>query len=192
MATDTGIIYRKSTEEDLQSIAEFRKTNFAYNPSVRSCEADYYYWKCYQNPVQKGEIWLAETNNEIVAMKSVIPKEMLIRGEVVKVAEMGDSFTRPDYQRRGIFTELSKISRQSIIDKGIRLIYNTPTKATSLPGYLNKLDHVRIPVTLQSMVKPISSSINIAFSIPGNSIMRLFIPPAIALSRFRFNIATKR
>ena len=68
---------------------------------------------------------------------------------------MGDSFTRPDYQRRGIFTRLSKAARESIIDKGVSLIYNTPNKDISLPGYIKKVNHMLVPIELRALVKPL-------------------------------------
>ena len=171
-----GITFRLFKEEDLQRISEFRKRFFPYNSSTRSYEPEYYRWKCYKNPVPQGEMWLAEDGDTLVGIKSITPKRIKILETVVNGAEMGDSFTHPDYQRRGIFTELSKAARESIINKGINLIYNTPNKETSLPGYIKKLDHVPVPIQLRRLIKPLNAKHLLKKKLPFSSFAPVLSP----------------
>lgn len=147
-----GLTFRESGKEDLARISKFWKQFFLGDSSTRSHEPEYYEWKCYQNPFQQGEMWLAEDGDMLVAMKSMTPKRMKILGEVVVGAETGDTFTHPDYQRRGIFTNLFKVAGESGIDGRMSFIYGTPNK-NSLPGYVHKLNYAQIPINLRNLVK---------------------------------------
>lgn len=171
---------RRATSEDFPRISEFRKSLFAHN-LTRSHEAEYYEWKCSKNPLQQGQMWLAEDGDSLVAIKNVTPKAMKVLGVVIKAGEMGDSFTHPNYQRQGIFTTLSKVAREAALNEGISLIYNTPNKRTSMPAYIRKLNHVPAPVTVRDLVLPLDSKqlltrkLGIAqFAVPLSAIMGTF------------------
>lgn len=146
--------FRRAKKQDLTRISEFRKGFFEYNSAKRSCEPEYYEWKCHKNPILPGEMWLAEDGDAVVGIKSMTPKRMKVLGKVVVGAETGDTFTHPDYQRRGIFTNLFKAARKSGLDGRMGFIYGTPNK-NSLPGYVRKLDYAQIPIKLRSLVKPL-------------------------------------
>ncbi len=185
------LTFRKAKREDLPRISEFRKTFFKYNPLMRSYEPEYYEWKCYKNPILPGEMWLAEDGDKIVAIKNVTPKMMKALGNITTVAEMGDTFTHPDYQRRGIFTTLSKAARESIINKGISLIYNIPNKDTSLPGYIKKLNHVPVPIKLRSLVHIINSKQPLKARLRSRLLASAFSPVIDTVSRAIFRIGMR-
>lgn len=149
-----GLTFRRAQKEDLPRISKFRKTLFEYDPLCRSCEPEYYEWKCYKNPVLQGEVWIAEDGNTLVGMKSMTPKKIKILDKVVIGAETGDTFTHPDYQRRGIFTNLFRHAKEIGLDREIGFIYGTPNQ-NSLPGYILKLNYAQIPIELRSLVKPL-------------------------------------
>jgi len=150
-----GLTFRRAKKEDLPRISEFRKAFFEYNPS-RSCEPEYYEWKCYKNPILPGEMWLAEDGNTLVGIKSMTPKRIKILAAVVDGAETGDTFTHPDYQRRGIFTRLFKAAKECGLDARIDFIYGLPNEI-SLLGYERKLDYAQVPIKLHTLVKPLKS-----------------------------------
>src|SRR4030042_523775 len=141
----------QAAREDLPRMAEFSKAFFEHNPSTRSHEAEYYDWKCYHNPVRDGEMWLAEDGNVLVGIKSMTPKRIQIFAQAVAGAETGDTFTRPDYQRRGIFTGLFKAAKEYGLDARIPFIYGLPNQ-TSLLGYERKLDYGEVPVKLYNLI----------------------------------------
>lgn len=146
--------FRKAQKKDLPRISEFRKAYFEHNPTIRSHEPEYYEWKCFKNPVAIGEMWLAEDNSMLVGTKSMAPKRMKILGKILDAAEIGDAYTRPDYQRQGIFTTLHKAARDRVLDSGISLIYGTPNQ-NALPGYEKKLDYAQVPIKLRALAKPL-------------------------------------
>lgn len=147
------ITYRKADRQDMPKVSEFRKKYFEHNP-FRSCEQKYYEWKCYDNPFQPGDIWLAEIGDVIVGMRAMTPRRIKISGEVIDAVEMGDGFTHPDYQRRGIFTGITEAVKKSILDRGISIIYGSPNK-NSLPG-MQKMSYTQVPITLRSLAKPLN------------------------------------
>ena len=149
------LTYRKFTEKDLVKISEFRKSNFRYNSSLRSYEPEYYSWKCCQNPVLPGEMWLAEDGDKIVGIRNLTPKRMKVLEKVVNAAEVGDNFVHPDYQRRGIATKLIVAIRESMLGKGISLIYGVPGRITSIAEYMKKMNYAPVPIKLRTLVKPL-------------------------------------
>ncbi len=152
-----GLTFRKFRRDDLPRIAEFRKTFFPYNPSLRSHEPEYYEWKCARNPILPGEMWLAEDGETLVGMKGMTPKRIKILGAAVDGAETGDTFTRPDYQRRGIFTGLFKDAIEKHgVETRVRFIYGLPNR-NSLPGYERKLNYAQVPIRLYNLLKPLNS-----------------------------------
>lgn len=150
-----GLTFRKFEEQDLPRISDFRKSFFSYNPGVRCYEPQYYRWKCYKNPLQQGEMWLAEDKNIIVGLYNITPKRMKILGTVVSGAEVGDAFTRADYQRRGILTELGTAARDSGLNKGISFIYGVPNEE-SRPGHVKNLGYRQVPIKIHNLIKPVN------------------------------------
>ena len=147
-----GLTFRESGKEDLARISEFRKKFFPDDSSTRSHEPEYYEWKCYQNPFQQGELWLAEDGDEIVGSYGITPKRMRILGAIAGGTEVGDSFTRPDYQRRGILTRLAKATIARALERGMPFIYALPNQS-ALPAYEKKLDYAAVPIKLRNLVK---------------------------------------
>lgn len=94
--------------------------------------------------------------------------------KIVTGAQIGDTFTHPDYQRRGIFTNLLKATDKDSLVRKMDFIYGAPNE-NALPVYERSLDYKRIPVMLRSMVKPL---------FPGNFLKAKlrFAPLAAALS----------
>ncbi len=166
------LTYRKFTEKDLVRISEFRKSYFRYNSSIRSYEPEYYGWKCYGNPFLLGEMWLAEDGDIIVGIRNITPKRMKVLGTLVNAGEIGDNFVHPDYQRRGIATKLAEYIRESMLEKGVSLIYGIPGRITSLPGYMKKMNYLPLPIGLRELVKPLNMKQLLE--------KRLHIPPPLA------------
>lgn len=189
-----GLVFRRFQKDDLPRISEFRKSFYSDTSLIRRHEPEYYEWKFCENPLQQGDMWLAEDGNILVGTKGIVPKRMKILGKIVTGAEMGDSFTHPGYQRRGIFTILSKTVRERALNKGIDFIYNTPDEKTSLPGYIKKLNHAPVPIRLRLLVKPLRSKQlfkrKIPFSPLASTLSPILSPIMDIASRVTFKVAT--
>lgn len=149
---------RVFAEDDFDKASALRKIFLDPNTSSirRSCEPEYYRWKILKNPLQQGIFHVAEDNGKVVGMTTVTPKRLRIFGRSVLGAEIGDTFTHPDYQRQGIFSTLVNLSRGEALQKGMAFIYGTPND-NSLPGYEKKLDFLQIPSPrVHSLVRPLN------------------------------------
>ena len=185
-----GLLFKKAGKEDLPRISEFRKGFFQAHEAGRSCEPEYYEWKCCRNPFQEGEIWLAEEGNRVVGMKTMTPKPMKILGTMVNAAETGDTFAHPDCQRRGIFTGLFQAAKEGGLDPHLSFIYGLPSKI-SLQGYERKLDYAQIPVKLRSMVKPVRSKQILKRKLRFSFVAAIVSPLLDIASRAMFRMGTR-
>jgi GNAT superfamily N-acetyltransferase len=104
----------------------------------RSHSGAYYSWKLRDNPAGPGFVSLAVDGERIVGTTTVTRKHLYHRGRPMLAAEIGDTFTDPEYQRQGIFTALVKATRDRATAAGIEVIYGTPNP-NSLPGYEKNL-----------------------------------------------------
>ncbi len=147
-----SIMYRQALREDMPAVSEFLKRFFEPDSSIRSHELEYYDWKCYRNPVQTGEVWLAYDGSALVGVKSITPKRIKALDVVVAGGETGDTFVHPDYQRKGILTTMFQRAREHGLEGRLNLIYGTPGR-NSLPVYEVKLNYGQAPVRLHALTK---------------------------------------
>ena len=132
-------IWQLSIADDLRfdtahQIGEFIASFSTPENVRRTFAAEYYLWKIVKNPAGRGFVSLAVDMDRIVGTTTVTRKKVWFRGQLVDAAEIGDTFTDPNYQKLGIFTALVNASRARAIAEGVRMIYGTPNNQ-SLPGY---------------------------------------------------------
>lgn len=98
-------------------------------------------WKLIENEAGLGfaSLMVTENGNSLVSTCTVTPKRLWRNGEVMPWAEIGDTFTDSEYQRKGMFGALVNSCRLSAEKAGFNLIYGLPNNQ-SLPGYVSKLD----------------------------------------------------
>ncbi|MBL7085893.1 MAG: GNAT family N-acetyltransferase [Candidatus Cloacimonetes bacterium] len=133
-----------ASDQELKSVSDLRQL-LSSGSIRRSQDADYYYWKLRKNPQKKGEALIVYANEKVVGMASFTPKKLKIGSKIINAAEIGDTFTHPDYQRKGIFSTLFNSVRDFALNNcGIDFIYGTPNQK-SLPGYEKKLNFPPIP-----------------------------------------------
>lgn len=148
---------RAYVEEDLEAVARLRNLagGAPEGGGRRSASREYFRWKLLENPRGRGGMQVAVDADRIVGMASLTPKTLLIRGAEVNAAEIGDTFTDPEYQRQGIFVELVGRTVAEAEGGGIGLIYGTPNQ-NSLPGYEKKCNFVTIPAAkVINVVRPL-------------------------------------
>lgn len=139
-----------------ESMANFRKT-FGLNPT-RSIHKDYYKWKILNNPYCLGHIELELIENLVTGSASITPKKIAVLGEILLAAEIGDTFTHPEYRRMGIFSRVVKKCTEYANSVGVQIIYGKPNDQ-SLPGYQWKLGYPPCEhVTVKHMYKYLCAS----------------------------------
>lgn len=97
-------------------------------------------WKLVQNDAGPGfaSAMVLRGTDEIVSLCTVTPKRFWNGGAEQSWGEIGDTFTRPDFLRRGMFAALVTATRERTQAAGVSIVYGLPN-AASLPGYVNKL-----------------------------------------------------
>lgn len=137
--------------EDAKLISEFR-AKFGTN-IFRSTSKEYYEWKLFRNPYQKGKIYLERKDGKVIGSTTITPKRISIGGEERLAAEIGDTFTHPDHRRKGVFSRGVDACTRFAISQGITIIYGTPN-SESLAGYQKKLGYPPCPfVKLKYLTK---------------------------------------
>jgi len=139
--------------QDLPAIAHFFKRIYTGAGSYGS--ADLFRWKIMDNPVMPGIINLVKDNGRIISTTSITPKRLLLRRHEYQVAEIGDTYTDPSYQRQGLFALLINQSTQDALTKGINFIFGTPNNQ-SLPGYVKNAKYkIMQSINIRSLVIPV-------------------------------------
>ncbi|MBA7468762.1 hypothetical protein ES707_04015 [subsurface metagenome] len=139
--------------QDLPATARFFKEQ--YGGAGRYGSSDLFRWKILENYVDPGILNLVKDADEVIATTSVTPKRLFFKGAERIVAEIGDTYTHPSYQRQGIFTLLVSQSTKEALERNIRLIYGTPN-SKSLPGYEKKASYKTIQgISVKSLCLPL-------------------------------------
>ena len=121
-ATDSGRESRKDwkvvpfQDADLPAIGRFFKRHFPGPGHYGTMGL--FQWRAVEHYLTRGIVNLIKDEDRIVSILSNTPKSLLIGGEERLVAEIGDAFTDPDYQRQGMQTLLTLQSIQDAWDTG--------------------------------------------------------------------------
>ena len=92
----------------------------------RSIGKEYYEWKIYKNPFMEGIIYLEIRDGKVVGSSTATPKKITIFNEEFLAAELGDSFTLPEYRKQGINLKALKYCTEYAISHGMNLVYGGP------------------------------------------------------------------
>lgn len=99
------------------------------------------YWKLARNPFLQGIAYAfvssSANGEQLVSTFTVTPKLMWAWGREVNWAEVGDTVTLSEFQRRGLFSDLHNSITASALEAGIETMYGLPNQ-NSLPGYVKK------------------------------------------------------
>ena len=136
--------------------SEFFNEHFpgAYWPS---CDPEIFRWKLGDsNPAGRGILALAISEGVVAGVMTATRKHLMLDGQSVTGAEVGDTFTNPafrragqarvlangsdeadDYLNRSVFGRLVNDVTNQLLSDGIEMIYGTPNDQ-SRPGYLRR------------------------------------------------------
>lgn len=117
-------VIKVSEENDLGEVESFFSKTYKLQMDYGSKE--FFKWKLYRNESLKGILGIARKNSDIASTTSITAKYAYVRGEIFKVAELGDAYTHDDHQRKGLFVSLIELMKTAARESGIDLIYSTP------------------------------------------------------------------
>lgn len=156
------MIIRKGTDSDLEEIISLLKVSLGEDRIPKS-EA-LWNWKHQQNPFGTSPVWVAESAGKIIGVRAFLKWEYIHESKILLAQRAVDTAVHPDFQGKGIFSQLTRKLLEKSRLEGTDLIFNTPNRK-STPGYLKlgweKWD--RLPLKM----KPVFSSGNSTCSHPG-------------------------
>ncbi len=134
--------FSQVSKENLPNLELFFKK--VYPGTLEYGSKEQFEWKILNNPEHLGIINTALCDNQIASTTTLTPKSLYIKGELLSAAEIGDTYTDENHQRKGLFASLVNLTREGGIVNGQNFIYGTPN-TNSLPGYLKKCDFIILP-----------------------------------------------
>jgi GNAT superfamily N-acetyltransferase len=97
--------------------------------------ADLFRWKHLENAFGASPMWVACDAGRVIGFRVFMPWEFERAGVTRRAVRAVDTATHPDYQGRGIFTQLTRQALDDVAEQGIDFVFNTPNDQ-SRPGYL--------------------------------------------------------
>lgn len=133
MADDLAV--RPFEDPDLEQVLDVLRASLGETPLLRRT-AELFRWKHIDNPFGRSIILLAMDGERIAGVRAFMRWELTTPdGATVRCVRAVDTATHPDYQRRGIFSTLTKAAVSAATDDGVHLIFNTPNPKSGA-GYL--------------------------------------------------------
>ncbi len=128
------VTVRPASAADRPSVLALLEASLGWESDDR--HADFFVWKHEQNPFGRSPAWLAmDREGELLGFRTFLRWEFTQGTAVVRAARAVDTATRPNAQRRGIFSRLTTTAIESLVRDEVAFIFNTPNRQ-SLPGYL--------------------------------------------------------
>ncbi|MBN3582444.1 GNAT family N-acetyltransferase [Algoriphagus aestuarii] len=124
---------RKGQEHDIPEIISLLKISLGESMIPKS--ESLWSWKHLDNPFGKSPVLVAVENSKIIGVRAFLRWEFLVDGEVKKACRAVDTAVHPDFQGKGVFSNLTLRLIEELKQEGLDLIYNSPN-ADSMPGYL--------------------------------------------------------
>lgn len=149
------MIIRKGNDNDLHEIISLLKISLGEELIPKNTA--FWNWKHRHNPFGESPVLVAELDNRIIGVRAFIKWEYIQNGHIIPAQRAVDTAVHPDFQGKGIFSQLTRqLLEKSKLD-GAKLIFNTPNKK-SINGYfkLGWERWARLPVRF----KPIFSTGN--------------------------------
>jgi GNAT superfamily N-acetyltransferase len=154
--------------------------------------SSHYQWLYKENPHGKALTWLVihHESGNIIGATSVFPRKVWLRDKITLGCCGGDTFVDPMFQRRGIATELHRVSRDGAAEAGIRFQYGLPN-LPNIGAHLKAGSH--FPGNFQEMrillrTEPAINKLNLGRIFPtgllrfGSRILWLYIKPKLSES----------
>jgi GNAT superfamily N-acetyltransferase len=122
-----------ATENHIGQIVDLLKLSLGESTTKKSI--DFWNWKHIENPFGPSTVILAYDGSTLIGVRAFMKWNFTNNSTTIKCARAVDTAVHPKYQGKGIFTKLTLQALDDCNKEGIKIIFNTPNKA-SKPGYL--------------------------------------------------------
>ncbi|HEX6569441.1 MAG TPA: GNAT family N-acetyltransferase [Acidimicrobiales bacterium] len=127
---------RQATDGDLPAVLELLQASLGWVPD--DAYARFFAWKHHDSPFGRSPAWVAVdpgANDRVVGFRTFSRWQFERGDEIVPAVRAVDTATHPDYQGRGIFSQLTRRAVDELRAEGVAFVFNTPNER-SRPGYL--------------------------------------------------------
>ena len=131
---EQDVTVRPASAADRPSVLAVLEASLGWESDDRY--ADFFAWKHEQSPFGPSPAWVAvDREGQVLGFRTFLRWEFTQGSAVVRAARAVDTATRPDVQRRGIFSRLTTTAIEGLVRDEVAFVFNTPNRQ-SLPGYL--------------------------------------------------------
>lgn len=138
---------RNGQADDVPAIVELLKKSLGEGLLPKSEKL--WNWKHQANPFGPSPVLLAEENGLLVGVRTFLKWEFIRNEKVLHACRAVDTAVHPDFQGKGIFTQMTLELVRQMREEKHDLIFNTPNQK-STPGYLKMgwEEYRKLPVFL--------------------------------------------
>lgn len=131
----TDPLIRPLLPQDLPAVLDVLRASLGETPILQRTP-ELWAWKHEHNPFGRSLVLVAEVEGRIAGVRALLRWDLrLPGGERLRCLRPVDTATHPDFERRGIFRQLTLAAVEEARQQGFDLIFNTPN-AQSGAGYL--------------------------------------------------------
>jgi FlaA1/EpsC-like NDP-sugar epimerase/GNAT superfamily N-acetyltransferase len=131
---EEDVTVRRASSSDVPSVLALLQASLGWGYDERY--AGFFAWKHEQNPFGSSPAWVAvDRDGQLLGFRTFLRWEFTRGASIVRAARAVDTATRPDAQRRGIFSRLTSTAIEALRKDGVAFVFNTPNQQ-SLPGYI--------------------------------------------------------
>lgn len=132
MSSPQDFTIRPATAEDLDQILELLRS--ALGPGTVPRTAAFWRWKHRSNPFGSSPAWVALDGERIVGLRTFLRWRWRRGRKLIDAVRAVDTATHPDWQRQGIFWQLTRASLDRLTADGCGFVFNTPNRRSGA-GY---------------------------------------------------------
>ena len=130
---DTSLVLRRATPADEAAVPGLLGASLGWGSDERF--GSFFAWKHKDNPFGTSPAWVAVDGEKLVGFRTFLRWELEGPDGAVRAVRAVDTATHPEYQRRGIFSRLTRRALEELRAEGVGLVFNTPNDRSG-PGYL--------------------------------------------------------
>jgi hypothetical protein len=134
MKNEINFEYKKVENVNLSRFSEMYK--LCLNTEV---DEKYFQWKYLENPAGHVVAFEALDQGKPAGFYGIIPERYLVNGKEMIVYQSMDTMTHPDYQKRGLFTNLAKMTYDFLDHMDEKTFIVGIPGSNSFYGFVNKL-----------------------------------------------------
>jgi GNAT superfamily N-acetyltransferase len=130
----TEYTIRRITPADTDQILELLTLTLKGSHGIPRTR-EFWEWKHLKNPFGQSFAIAAEHNGKLIGLRMFMKWNWNRGGQTIPAVRAVDTVTHPDWQGKGIFSQLTTTLLEEVRETGISFVFNTPN-SSSKPAYL--------------------------------------------------------